>query len=117
MNTIDGEKYLSEIISIDLPELSPDPAIEKRLEYVLHLKAGRRQTSGNSFPSLLSGFFSFNHLGIKAGIITGLFLITLLFNKIPERAGYHVRTGPLLADSSYCDTLVSSAPDGIEDLK
>lgn len=117
MKTIDGEKYFPEIIQNDMPRLEPDPAIEKRLNYVLCLKADNRHVSENSFLSLIGGFFSLHNLGIKAGIITGLLLITLLFNKIPERGGYHIRTRPLLADSSYCDTLVDSELNRIEDFR
>lgn len=117
MKTIDGEKNISKIIQNDMPALAPDPAIERRLDYVLSLKANNKHVSENSFFSLITGFFSINHIGIKAGIITGLLLITLLFNKIPDRGGYHVRTSPLLADSSYCDTLVDYGLDGIEDMR
>jgi hypothetical protein len=117
MKPTDYEKYFSGMLKNDMPELLPDPAVEKRLEYVLQLKANKRRTTENSFLSLITGFFSVSHFGIKAGIITGLLLFTLLFNKIPERGGYHVRTTPLLADSSYCDTLVDSGNNRIEDLK
>jgi hypothetical protein len=108
MKTMDSEKIFLEILRDDMPELVPDPAIERRLDYVLSLKANNKHVSENSFFSLITGFFSINHLGIKAGIITGLLMMTLLFNKIPDRAGYHIRTSPLLADSSYCDTLVGN---------
>lgn len=117
MKTMDGEKYFSKIIQNDMPELEPDPAVERRLDYVLSLKTSNKHVSENSFFSLITGFFSINHLGIKAGIITGLLLISLLFNQIPDRGGYHVRTSPLLADSSYCDTLVDYGLDGIEDMR
>jgi len=117
MKTIDNERYLSEIIQNDMPGLIPDPAVEKRLDYVLHLKADKRHVSENSFISLITGFFSIHNLGIKAGIITGLLLVTLLFNKIPERGVYHIRNIPLLADSSYCDTLIGSEINGIEDIR
>lgn len=117
MKTTDGEKYFSEIIQNDMPGLIPDPAIEKRLDHVLSLKVKSGHVSENSFLSFIGSFFSVSHLGIKAGIITGLLLITLLFNKMPERGGYHVRTSPLLADSSYCDTLVDSEIKGVEDVR
>ncbi len=117
MKTTDSEKYFSEILQYDMPDLTPDQSVEKRLEYVLSLKAKNSRVSENSFFSIVCGFFSMRHLGIKAGIITGLLMITLLFSKIPEKGVYHLRTGPLLADSSYCDTLVDINIDGMEDLQ
>jgi hypothetical protein len=114
MKTTDSEKYISEIIQNDMHDLLPDPAIEKRLDHVLALKAKNRSVSENSFLSLIGSFLSVSHLGIKAGIITGLLLITLLFNRMPEAGDINIRNSPLLADSSYCDTLVDSEIKGFE---
>ena len=105
MKTTDDERYFSGILKEDMPLLVPDPAIEERLGYVLQLKANRKQASENSFLSIITAFFSIRHPGIKTAIITGLLLVVLLFNKLPERGGYNHRNIPLLADSSYCDTL------------
>ena len=117
MKTTDDERYFYGIMRGDMHQLLPDPAIERRLGYVLQLKANRKQASGNSFLSLISGFFSINHIGLKTSIITGLLLIVLLFNKLPERVGHHFRNSPFLADSSYCDTLLDDSFKRIEDLK
>ena len=117
MKISDGEEYFAEIIRNDMHDLLPDPAIEKRLDHVLGLKAKNKSVSENSFLSLIGSFLSVSHLGIKAGIITGLLLITLLFNRMPEAGNYHVRTGPFLTDSSYCDTLVDSEIKGFEDVR
>jgi hypothetical protein len=117
MKTNDDERYFYEIMKEDMPLLVPDPGIEERLGYALQLKENRKRASENSFLSIITGFSTMRHLGIKASIITGLLLIVLLFNKLPERGGYHLRNIPLLADSSYCDTLSDDSINWDKNLK
>lgn len=111
MNTTDNEKYYVEILKNDMPELLPDTSVEKRLGYIWQLKAKKRNLNENSVFSIFTGLFSFHHFGLKAGIITGLFLITLLFSRIPGGGNIYTGNEHLLADSSYCDTLAKSLPE------
>ena len=100
-----NENFYSDILGNDFPGPEPDAGIQKRLEYVLQLKAKSIQPSENSFILFLKNFFTLQHFAIKAGIITSLLVLTIIFRDMPVNKNIHTNNNTLFADSSQCDTL------------
>ena len=87
-----NENFYSDILKNDLEQLEPDPGIEKRLEYVMQMKARSIQSSANSFLLILKSIFSFQHFAIKSGIIAALVIFSFAIQKIPEDNTFHLNS-------------------------
>ncbi len=104
------ENYLRSLLQSDSKELHAEPAIRERLEYSLQLKSQNNALRKNSFLDMISSFFTLQNLGLKAGMITALFVMTFWFNRLPEQPLSLDKGIHFLADSSYCDTVPDILP-------
>ena len=113
----EDEKYMQSLLQSDCGELEPDPAIRERLEYSLQLKSQNNALRKNSFLDLITSFFTLQNLGLKAGMLTALFVITFWFNRSPEQPLSLDKGIHFLADTSYCDTVPDLLPDYVNRVK
>ena len=107
------ENYLRSLLQSDSRELHPEPAIRERLEYSLQLKSRNNSLRKNSFLDMILSFFTLQNLGLKAGMVTALFVLTFWFNRSPEQPLSFDKGIHFLADSSYCDTVPDLLPDHV----
>ncbi|MBN2611516.1 MAG: hypothetical protein JXB00_08165 [Bacteroidales bacterium] len=108
-----NESFYSDILRNDFPGLEPDAGIQKRLEYAMQLKAGSIQPSENSLLLSLKNFFTLRHFAIKAGIITSLLILTIIFREMPINKTTHSKGSIFIADSSHCDSLAGEYYDSL----
>ena len=113
----EDEIYLQSLLQSDCRELKPDPMIRERLEYSLLLKSRNNSLHRNSFLDIIASFFTLQNLGLKAGMITALFVLTFWFNHSPVQTLSFDKGIHFLADSSYCDTVPDLLPDYLNNIK
>lgn len=107
------ESYLRSLLKSDSRELHAEPAIRERLEYSLQLKSRNSSLRKNSFLDMILSFFTLQNLGLKAGMVTALFVLTFWFNRSPEQPLSFDKGIHFLADSSYCDTVPDILPNHV----
>ncbi|MFO7657274.1 MAG: hypothetical protein R6W78_09420 [Bacteroidales bacterium] len=112
-----NENFYTDLLRNDLQRLMPDEGIQKRLEYAMQLKTRSIQPSGNSLLLSLKNFFTLRHFAIKAGIITSLLILTIIFREMPVNKTIHSKSSIFVADSSHCDSLAGEYWDSVSNGK
>ena len=107
------ETYLQSIFQSDCSDLKAEPVVRERLEYSLRLKLANNNLRKNSFLDMIQSFFTLQNLGLKAGMVTALFVLTFWFNRSPVQPLSFDKGMNFLADTSYCDTVPDLLPDHV----
>jgi hypothetical protein len=107
MNRIDlTDNMLRNVVTNDNPEIIPDEAIEKRLNYHFLLRNSSQKVHSNSFFGSLVWFASLKSVGIKTAFVSLCFVGCLLLGNIKNNdqrleLSDTCHVSPQLVDSFY----------------
>ena len=94
--------FFNRVLQSDTLPFEANPSIQKRLEHAVELK--RSNTTCQQKNCIFGSLFSFQNLGIKAGVISLFIIGVTFFNKMDQISLTSLHSEPYIADTSHLDT-------------
>ena len=86
MNKRNPDQFFSQLLQSDRVG-KPDKAIEDRLMYSFLLKSGGAKLRQNSFYHFFGWLLSFQSLGLKTGLVSVVFFLSVMNNQLSLTTG------------------------------